>query len=97
MQSYVLNNGLELIMDQQTSAQKIFLGIAVKGGTDIQTNKTAGLFRLIELLSFRGEASHPGEPEPAAALEAIGAEGLNGGILQDGFVFSYVVKPEQLK
>lgn len=97
LQSYTLDNGLELILAPQQDAQQISIGIAFKGGTDIQTNKTAGLFRLLEQLSFRGRAGTPGEPEPAAALDAAGAEDVSGGIMQDGFVFSFLVKPDQLK
>lgn len=97
LQNYTLDNGLELILAPQQNAQRISIGIAFKGGTDIQTNKTAGLFRLLEQLSFRGKAGAPGEPEPAAALDAAGAEAISGGIMQDGFMFSFLVKPDQLQ
>ncbi|MCE5257352.1 MAG: insulinase family protein [Spirochaetaceae bacterium] len=97
IQNYLLPNGMEVVLAPQQGAQKVFVGIAFKSGTDIQTSKTAGLFGLLEQLTFRGRADAPGEPEPAAALEAIGASDVSGGISRDGFSFSYLVEPDQLR
>lgn len=61
----------------------------------MQTTKTAGLFRLLEHLIFRGVAISPGEPEPAGVLESLSAQDLQGGVQYDRFSFSFTTRPEQ--
>lgn len=94
--AYALANGMGVILLPQPESDKVFVGIIFRGGADAQTNKTAGLFRMLENVLFRGTASSPGEPEPAGALEALGASDLSGGAQADRFSFSFAVDPDQV-
>ena len=84
-----LPNGLDIILLPQNSAEKAGFSLIFRGGTDAQTTKTAGLFKLLEHLIFRGVAASPGEPEPAGVLESLSAQDLQGGVQQDRFFFSF--------
>ncbi len=90
-----LPNGLDIILLPQEGADKAGFSLIFRGGTDVQTTKTAGLFKLLEHLIFRGVAASPGEPEPAGVLEALSAQDLQGGVQQDRFFFSFTTRPEQ--
>jgi len=90
-----LPNGLDIILLPQNGAEKAGFSLIFRGGTDAQTTKTAGLFKLLEHLIFRGVAASPGEPEPAGVLESLSAQDLHGGVQQDRFFFSFTTRPEQ--
>lgn len=93
-----LPNGLDIILLPQEGADKAGFSLIFRGGTDVQTTKTAGLFKLLEHLIFRGVAASPGEPEPAGVLEALSAQDLQGGVQQDRFFFLLQPAPSrQLK
>lgn len=90
-----LSNGLDIILLPQQGADKTGFSLIFRGGTDVQTTKTAGFFKLLEHLIFRGVATSPGEPEPAGVLEALSAQELQGGVQQERFFFSFTTHPEQ--
>jgi zinc protease len=69
------------------------MGIVFRSGAEAQTNKTAGLFRLLEQVLFRGAASSPGEPEPAGAIDALDATAFDGGAQADRFGFAFSLSP----
>ncbi|HWR12022.1 MAG TPA: insulinase family protein [Rectinemataceae bacterium] len=91
-----LGNGMDLILLPLPESVSVSLGIVFKGGAEAQTKKTAGLFRLLEKVLFRGTAASPGEPEPAGAMDSLGATSIEGGALSDRFGLSFLLAPEML-
>ena len=91
--SFTLDNGFSVLCQTIPGSGAVSLGIAFRAGADAQTKKTAGLFRLLEHVAFRGDAAAPGEDEPAGALESLGATALAGGAGRDRFGFSFLVAP----
>jgi zinc protease len=77
--SVTLSNGLELVTLVQPLAKDVVVSLSFKGGADVQIPQNAGLFNLLESVIFNGTATSPGEPEPAGALEGLGAQSLEGG------------------
>jgi predicted Zn-dependent peptidase len=96
VQSNVLANGMEVLLREIPGSGSVYIGLVFRGGAEAQSNKNAGQLRLLEYFLFRGLASYPGEPEPAGALEAIGAISPQGGAELDRFGFSFSVRPEFL-
>lgn len=96
MQSSIMANGMEVILDEIPGSGTVYLGLVFKGGAEAQTSKNAGLLRMLEHFLFRGLASYPGEPEPAGALEALGAMMPSGGTAVDRFSFSFSVGKDVL-
>ncbi|HWP67672.1 MAG TPA: insulinase family protein, partial [Rectinemataceae bacterium] len=93
---FTLPNGMEVILLQLPESESVSLNIVFRGGADVQTSKSAGLFRMLEHVLFRGTASSPGEPEPAGATEALGAAFIGGGAETDRFSLSFVLAPDVL-
>ncbi|MCE1195539.1 insulinase family protein [bacterium] len=91
--SFTLENGFSVLCQTIPGSGAVSVGIVFRAGADAQTKKTAGLFRLLEHVVFRGEAAAPGEDEPAGALESLGATALGGGAGRDRFGFSFLVAP----
>ncbi len=91
IQSSIMANGMEVILDEIPGSGTVYLGLVFRGGTEAQTSKNAGLLRMLEHFLFRGLATYPGEPEPAGALEALGAMLPSGGTSFDRFGFSFSV------
>jgi len=94
--SFTLESGMEVILFPLPDSASVLTGIVFRGGADAQTNKTAGLFRLLEHVLFRGTASTPGEPEPSGAMDALGTASLEGGAQTDRFGLSFLVSPDML-
>ena len=94
--SFTLENGLSVLCQSIPGSGAVSVGIAFRSGADAQTKKTAGLFRLLEHVLFRGDASAPGEDEPAGALESLGATALSGGAARDRLGFSFTVAPSMV-
>lgn len=94
--SFTLENGLSVLCQSIPGSGAVSVGIAFRSGADAQTKKTAGLFRLLEHVLFRGDASAPGEDEPAGALESLGATALSGGAVRDRLGFSFTVAPSMV-
>jgi zinc protease len=94
--AFTLENGLSVLCQSLPGSGAASVGIVFRSGADAQTKKTAGLFRLLEHVLFRGDASVPGEDEPAGALEALGATALEGGADLDRFGFSFTVAPSMV-
>lgn len=96
VQSTIIANGLEVLLREIPGSGSVYLGLVFHGGAEAQTSKNSGQLKLLEYFLFRGLASYPGEPEPASALEAIGATSPSGGAQRDRFSFSFSVSPEFL-
>jgi zinc protease len=94
--SFTLENGLSVLCQSIPGSGAASVGVVFRAGADAQTKKTAGLFRLLEHVLFRGNASAPGEDEPAGALEALGATALSGGAGRDRLGFSFTVAPSMV-
>lgn len=92
----VLDNGLEILVLEQPEADHVRMGIVFRAGATAQTAQTAGLFRLLELVLFRGNATDPGEPEPGGAVEALGAENISGGAKSDRFDFIFDIQSDRV-
>ncbi len=95
-QGYTLENGMTVILLPIESAENLSMGIAFKGGAEVHTSTTAGMFNLLEQVLFRGRASEPGEPEPAGAIEALEASAFDGGAQTDRFSFALSLSPALL-
>lgn len=94
--AFTLENGLSILCQSIPGSGAVSVGIVFRSGADAQTKKNAGLFRLLEHVLFRGDASSPGEDEPAGALESLGATALSGGAGQDRFGFAFTVAPPMI-
>lgn len=75
----------------------IKMTLAYNAGFSAQTSATAGLFRTLEYILFRGPATSPGEPEPAGALAALGPLEVQGGSSPEGFSLSLLLNPPMLR
>ncbi len=91
--AYTLGNGLDVVLVSLPDSGELSMGIAFRGGTEVQTSANAGHFGILEQLLFRGRASEPGEPEPAGALEALDASAFDGGARTDRFAFALSLSP----
>lgn len=89
-------NGLQASVMPMPGSGTVRLGLVFRAGAASQTAKNAGFFRLLELALFRGNASDPGEPEPAGALDALTAENLAGGTGTDRSGLWFDVAPDRL-
>jgi len=94
--AYTLENGMDVILLPLPESATVSLGIVFRGGAEAQTKKNAGLFPLLEKVLFRGSAIAPGEPEPAGAMDSLGATAIEGGAQADRFGLSFLLPPEML-
>lgn len=94
--AFTLENGLSILCQSIPGSGTVSVGIVFRSGADAQTKKNAGLFRLLEHVLFRGDASSPGEDEPAGALESLGATALSGGAGRDRFGLAFSVAPPMI-
>ena len=74
----------------------VSMSIVFRGGADVQTSKTAGLFRMLEQVLFRGTTISPGEPEPAGAIDALGATAMEGGVKNDRLNLAFLLPPDMV-
>ena len=91
--SFILENGMEVILLPLAESAEVSLGIVFRGGAEAQTKSTAGLFSLLEQLMLRGIASEPGDVEPEGAVEALDAIAVSGGTERDRFGISFLLDP----
>lgn len=91
-----LPNGLLAQVIPFPGSGTVRIGLVFRAGAVSQTATDAGFFRLLELALFRGNASDPGEPEPAGALDALQPEGLGGGTREDRTDLWFSIAPERL-
>ncbi|MHB0897435.1 MAG: M16 family metallopeptidase [Spirochaetales bacterium] len=96
LSSYTLENGMEVLLLPIPGSGVVSMNIVFRGGADAQSNKTAGLFRMLEQVLFRGTTIAPGEPEPAGAMDALGATAMEGGVKQDRLTLSFLLPPEMV-
>ncbi|HEY9054679.1 MAG TPA: hypothetical protein VIO60_07660, partial [Rectinemataceae bacterium] len=88
-----LHNGLEYAIHPILGASEASVLLVFRAGAEAQTAKTAGLFKLVESILFRGSVADPGEPEPAGALETLQVSNLEGGTSLDRFSIGFSVDP----
>jgi len=96
LSSYTLENGMEVLLLPIPGSGVVSMSIVFRGGADVQTNKTAGLFRMLEQVLFRGTTIAPGEPEPAGAMDSLGATAMEGGVKKDRLNLSFLLPPEMV-
>ena len=96
LSSYTLENGMDVILLPIPGSGVVSMNIVFRGGADVQTSKTAGLFRMLEQVLFRGTTIAPGEPEPAGAMDALGATAMEGGVKKDRLTLSFLLPTEMV-
>lgn len=96
LSAYTLESGMDIMLLPIPGSDSVSMGIVFRGGADAQTSKTAGLFRMLEQVLFRGTAISPGEPEPAGAIDALGASITEGGVQADRLKLAFLLPPDML-
>ena len=94
--TFTLGSGMEVLLLPLPGSASVSMSIVFRGGADVQTNKTAGLFRMLEQVLFRGTTTSLGEPEPAGAMDALGAQTVDGGTQADRFGLSFLIPPDMV-
>ena len=93
---HTMENGLDVILLPIPSADTVSVSLVFNAGASSQTSRTAGLFKMLEQILFRGPALLPGEPEPAGAIASLGALSIEGGAELEKFGASMVLEPLRL-
>jgi predicted Zn-dependent peptidase len=95
--THTMENGLDVLLLPIPSADTITISLVFNAGASAQTSRTAGLFKMLEQILFRGPTLSPGEPEPAGAIASLSALSIEGGAELDRFGASMVLEPARLK
>lgn len=97
IETYSLQYGLSVALLPQEHSGALKIALAYDAGISAHTKNTAGLFKTLELILFRGPAVSPGEPEPAGALAALAPLEIKGGAETNGFSLSLLLDPSMLR
>jgi len=87
---------MEVMLFPIPGSSIVSMSIVFRGGADVQTSKTAGLFRMLEQVLFRGTTISPGEPEPAGAIDALGATAMEGGVQNDRLNLAFLLPSDMV-
>jgi predicted Zn-dependent peptidase len=88
---------MDVVLLPINSSESIKLALVYDAGFSAHTSASAGLFKTLEYILFRGPATSPGEPEPAGALAALAPLEIQGGASSEGFSLSLLLNPSMLR
>jgi zinc protease len=95
LQSYTLDNGLEVFILENHNVPLARVQINFRTGAISQNPQTAGLFHLYEHMLFKGNKTYPNQSALAAALKDLGVGDWNGGTSAEDVSYYFIVPSDK--
>ena len=95
LESYLLENGLEVFLEENHLVPLVNIRVTFRAGAIVETPELNGLCHLYEHLLFMGNSLYKNQGEFKAALKRMGAGSWNGGTSTE-YVTYYVTIPSDM-
>ena len=96
LQTYTLDNGLEVFIMENHNVPLVRVQITFRTGGMSQTPQTAGLFHLYEHMLFKGNKAYPNQSALQAALKDLGVGDWNGGTSVEDVSYYFTVPSDKV-
>jgi len=96
LQSFTLDNGLEVFILENHNVPLARVQITFRTGAISQTPQTAGLFHLYEHMLFKGNRTYHTQSALQAALKELGVGDWNGGTSSEDVSYYFTVPSDKV-